>query len=128
MVVNSGGFLRVDNSDFEGTGAGTALAVFGSSPKLQVQNITVSGYTALLATSGSRLAGLEFGGTVTGSVTGNAITLSNGAHATGIEGACNGNLTAGGSEIVVGGNLGQTFASLPATDLGAGSPQLCRAT
>jgi len=52
----------------------------------------------------------------------------NGAQAINVKAACDGTLTAGGSEIIVGGNAGQTFASLPATDVGAASPQFCRAT
>ena len=65
---------------------------------------------------------------ITGSVTGNAVTLTNGAQVVGIENAASGTLTAGGSEIVVGDNAGATFASLPATDLAAAAPELCRAT
>lgn len=67
--------------------------------------------------------------TVSGSVTGNAVKLSNGSQAFNIKAACNGTLTAGGSEIIIGGNSsGQTFASLPATDIGASAPQFCRAS
>jgi hypothetical protein len=57
-----------------------------------------------------------------------------------VKAGCNGKLTAGGHEIVLGGDAteplpptgsgptGRTFASLPATDLSATYPQLCRAT
>jgi len=78
-------------------------------------------------------------GTIVGSVTGNAIVLRNGSQVTGAKTYCNGTLTAGEYEIVLGGDAteplppdgsgptGRTFASLPATDLDATYPELCRA-
>lgn len=66
--------------------------------------------------------------TITGAVSGNAVRLVNGSRCAGIEAACSGSLTAGGSEIVVGANAGANFSTLPANDLGAGTPQGCFAT
>ena len=123
----------VDNAsfnsvDFEGSGDcfrlqnGSEINIFGDCTVEATKSSFINGTSALNAS-------IKIGGgtTMTGSVTGNAITLVKGSQATGVENACSGTLTAGGSEIVVGGNGGQTFASLPATDLGAASPQLCRA-
>ena len=127
ISINNGGHLFIRTTDFESTG--TAISMEGGSPDVSVGSCTVaSTLTTFVNFSTSRNGSLQVAGTVTGSVTGNAIVITNGGQAIGVESGCNGNLTAGGSEIIVGGNGGQTFASLPATDLGAGSPQLCRAT
>jgi hypothetical protein len=122
---------RFITADFESAGGGTAITLGYASAGLQLgAGITVDPALAgFINCSSSQNAGIRIlNNTVTGSVTGNAVVLTNGAQAIGLEAACSGNLTAGGSEIVVGGNAGQTFASLPATDLAAASPQLCRAT
>jgi len=114
--------------DFEGSSDCFSLAVSCQLTIFGAITVEATKSTFIKATSAPNSSVVITGGTtITGSVTGNAITLVKGSQATGVENACNGTLTAGGSEIVVGGNVGQTFASLPATDLGAASPQLCRA-
>lgn len=78
----------------------------------------------------SRCSVFEFvGPTVTGVTTASCVSVAWGSHIIGCESACNGTLTSsGGSEILVGGNAGATFASLPASDVGAAVPTLCTAT
>lgn len=96
-------------------------------------NISISNTPPTFLSNRSNAMGLRGwtceSGTIDGVVTGNAITIINGCQAVGIKAAAHGNLTSsGGSEIVVGGNAGANFSTLPATDAGAGSPQFCRAT
>lgn len=113
--------------DFEGTG--TALGVYDGSSTNTLARCTVeSTFTTFVDLNTGANSSLDIGNFITGSCTGNAIIIRNGGQATGVKAHCNGNLTAGGSEIIVGANSGQTFASLPATDIGAANPQLCRAT
>lgn len=110
-------------------GASARLVGFTGSTNLS-EGVTTSGATAFLdtAVTSSHFVLYRINAIVTGSVSGVGVTLRNGAQAIGIKDACNGTLTSVGSNIVVGGNAGNTFASLPATDVGAASPQFCRAT
>jgi hypothetical protein len=122
--------LSVYKVDVEGT---LAKILFSGTNGTIVFNegvfLATSSRTSFITWSGGRITRAV--GTMVGTITGNCVTLSNGAHATGLETACSGNLANGstpGNEIVVGGNAVTTFAALPTTDLAAGSPQLCRAT
>jgi hypothetical protein len=128
LVTSPQAAISVAECDFEGSGdsvrmlSSSSVLFFGDCSIEPTKSTFINGSSAL-----NTSVDIQGGLTMTGSVTGNAITLVKGSQATGVENACSGTLTAGGSEIVVGGNGGQTFASLPATDLGAASPQLCRA-
>lgn len=92
-----------------------------------VNHYVGAGRTSYL-TANMAYASFAGSGTVAGAITGTAVTLTNGAQVTGIETPASGNLTASVAEIVVGGNAGANFSTLPATDIGASAPQLCRGT
>lgn len=130
--TNDFGFLRCAAIDFSGGGrdclsvaAGDVtlvgdIAVVDNPESFLVSQVNTPGLRNFVV-NGSR--------TVTGTTTGNCVELVNGAQAIRIKSACDGNLASSGAdEIVVGGNAGADFSTLPATDVGAGSPQLCRAT
>ena len=123
------GFPSVSFVDWDMAAGLTCILGFGGGVA-QGADCTVSGGPAtFISNSNNAFAGYRrVGGTITGAVTGTAVTLQSGAQALSIEAACAGNLTAGVSEIIVGGNAGATFASLPATDVLAVSTQFCRAT
>jgi len=122
--------LNMYDIDFESSFGNYAINIYKGGTFVSVSSCSVSGTVGFINSSSSINASIETYGSVTGTVTGNIITLANGGQAKGIKAACNGKITtSGGSEIVIGGNTaGQTFASLPATDLAAASPQFCRAT
>jgi len=119
---NNGGFLG--NLDYEGSGTKIRLL---SNASVSVLDSSVAATVGTFIDVVTGDCFFEMSGPVTGSVTGNAIVLRRGSQAKGVQAACLGTLTAGGSEIVIGGNAGQAFVSLPANDLGAANPQLCRA-
>jgi hypothetical protein len=116
--------LFLSEADFEGSGR-CILGLYGASAVINNCSVAPTCSSFIDVTYGNCF--FTIAGTITGSVTGNAIILKRGSQVTGAVASCNGTLTAGGSEIIVGGNLGQTFASLPASDVGAANPQLCRA-
>lgn len=128
--VFGGAFFFMSDIDFESSGVcikgyygGTAVISNCSVASTRSSFINVI-YTNCFFT---------IAGTIAGSVTGDAIVLRRGSQVTGAETHCNGSLTAGGYEIVLGGDAteapptGRTFSSLPATDLTATHPELCRA-
>lgn len=125
-------YITTGGIDFDHNGDACFSAFSGTI--VQAANVTVNGTVVHYVTNrpdfpGLRSYNVSGSRTVTGTTTGNCIELVNGAQATGVEAACSGNLaSSGGSEIVVGGNAGATFASLPADDGGAAAPQFCRAT
>ena len=129
VYCSGSGFASLYYVDFEGTGVNAGICIVPNvNSYLIINNVTVeSSKSALIGGSGTVNSYFEFQGPVVGSVTGNAIVLARGSQAIGVKTNCNSTLTAGGSEIVVGGNTGQTFASLPANDIGSTNPQFCRA-
>ncbi len=126
VFVNFGSTLFYSSCDLEGSG--TAIGLYGGSPHLILGNSTVDATLSSVVDFQCINGSLAASGQIIGSCTGNGFIIRNGGQATGVENSCNGNLTTGGSNIIVGGNAGQTFASLPSNDLAAATPQLCRAT
>jgi hypothetical protein len=124
--------LSLSDTDLEKTSINnyTAISVYEGTSTVSLINCSVSGTIGLFNSNTSINSSFNTSGNITGTVTGNIVTLTNGCQAVGIKNACDGKITtSGGSEIVIGGNTsGQTFTSLPATDLASASPQLCRAT
>jgi hypothetical protein len=129
IYCGGSGFASLYYVDFEGTGVNSGICIVPNvNSYLTISDITVeSSKSALIGGGGTMNSYFEFQGPVVGSVTGNAIVLARGSQAFGVKTNCNSTLTAGGSEIVVGGNTGQTFSSLPANDIGSANPQFCRA-
>lgn len=138
MNSNQSATILCYDIDFEGTG--TVLGAYDGSSNISIARCTVANTFTTFVVLDSPNSSVDIGNFITGSCTGNAIIIRNGGQATGVKAHCNGNLTAGGHEIVLGGDAtepppptgsgptGRTFASLPATDLSASYPQLCRAT
>lgn len=127
VTINKGSSTLISGCDLEGTG--TAISMFGGAPHVSLQNSTVDAtLTSVVNLSSSINGSIQAAGTITGSCTGNGFVVTNGGQATGVQAACLGNLTTGGSDVVCGGNAGQSFVALPTTDLAAASPQLCRIT
>lgn len=135
MLAEAGGTVRVTGPcDFLGSGVvfrygvGTVIRL-ASSGAIWVAGPTGFFQPALGSTNSANALLESAGATVNGETSGDCVVLVNGSRAVDTEDDLSGNLTSsGGDEIVVGGNAGATFASLPANDLAAGTPQGCFAT
>lgn len=126
-ISTTKGKVDIYDSDFEGSGD---CITYQNGSSLRLSNNSVQSTKTSFITKASTHSGfcfIDVYGTITGAVTGNAVTLANGTQAKGIATYCAGTLTAGGSEIIVGALTGQTFSSLPANDLANPNTQICRA-
>lgn len=114
------------------TASGFALFQGAAAGQIVLGDVTNTGNIRSFAAMSEQSVLKTIGGTVTATCTSTCITLATGARGIGLEAACSGTLTTtaggGNSQITVGGNAVATFASLPANDLAAGTPQGCFAT
>jgi hypothetical protein len=122
ISVEGGAFADV--STFQGVdvdyGAGVGDLIFSVQPTAYLR---FGGGTTTLQSTPDRFLSvaengvliMSIGHTAVGSVNNNGIELDDGVQASGIEAACNGTLTCGGNDVVVGATP-STFAGLPVTD------------
>lgn len=129
LVRIQDGYLTIDNVDFNDVGNLCVQVNGGRLDWSSGANVQLSGsISRFLQVLRNSSVIFNSGVAVNGTVSGNGVEIERNSSVEGLEAAANGNLTAGGSEIVVGGNAGATFASLPANDGGAANPQFCSAT
>ena len=132
-LISGKSYIGYNNSyglDFRGT-SGNAITYY-TGDVLQSSNSTVSGFAnylgyGSLSQSHSFSFAIVSGRTVVGSITNGFSILD--AQLTGIEAACDGNLTCSGTAVELsGGSVTSTFAGLPVSDVGETVPYFGRAS